>query len=171
MIFSSFCSIILHSVLQLPSPDTLGLRVLLFSLSFPTLPYKIKAFALIENSPSLIIKSTLHHTPTPHTRVRPVLHYLLLTEKSEYIAIKAMMNFVCREVTCVSYRQTLLPLHSPQPSAELLQNLSQYFIRINNCQIYRKKNIHFITKFQYVLEQKIVSSNKRIILQETCLEQ
>lgn len=65
-----------------------------------------------------------------------------------------MINFVCREITCVSYKQTLLPLHSPQSSAELLQYLSQYLIRINNSQIYRKKNIQFITKFQYVLDKR-----------------
>lgn len=118
MISCSSCSIILHSqptLQKLPSPATLRLRVLLFP--FPTLPSK--PFSLIENSSSFIIKSTPHHTPTPHTCILPILHYLLLTEKSEYIPINAIMNFVCTEVTHVTYEQTLLPLHASQPSAKL----------------------------------------------------
>lgn len=108
LLFDHFALRTNTSALKRPSPDTLRLRVLRFSLFFPTFPSKIKAFPLIENPHSFIIKSTPHHTPTPHTCVPPVLHYLLLTENSENIVLKAMMNFVCREVTCVSYRHCYL---------------------------------------------------------------
>lgn len=60
-----------------------------------------KIFLWFVNLPSFIIKSIPQHTPTLYTCTLPVL---LLTEKFEHMVIKAMMNFVCMEVTCVSYR-------------------------------------------------------------------
>lgn len=68
-----------------------------------------KTFLWFVNLLSFIIKSIPQHTPTLYTCTLPVL---LLTEKFEHMVIKAMMNFVCTEVTCVSYRLYYLVFHS-----------------------------------------------------------
>lgn len=108
------------STLKLPS-DTLRLEVLLSSLSFSIFSFKTKAFHLVENSFSFLIK------PKPHTCI-PHSALPLLTEECDHIALKAMMSFACRKVACVSYKQTFLPLHSPRENS--LQNYYSIFHNI-----------------------------------------
>lgn len=174
LLFDHFALETNTSALKLPSPDTLRLRVP--SLS-PFLHFLPRSKLLLWLKTHLYYKAHISpysypsqtHTPCPALPLADWKVWAYKDNDDFYKIIKSVMNFACREIMCVIYRVCCL-LVLPKPSTELLLISSQYLIRINNSQIY-SQNIRCITQFQCDPEKKVVSSNKRINLQETWLKQ